>query len=164
MSIRSHLGLKAAAALVAIGGLGVGLIGTGVTAQFTSSGSAVANINVGTMGIQLSSTYAGANVVGNTVTVNLPAIQASAASQSTFPFTVTNTGSMPVHFTVSSVISGQAPAGDPQFTDAFVNAGPYALAASPAAVTLTGGFAWPTLDNTNMGQLVTITYTVNATA
>jgi predicted ribosomally synthesized peptide with SipW-like signal peptide len=142
------------AIFLASGGAALALIGTGVAASFTDSATATANIKVGTFGIAISSTTPTAVISGKTVTLNCPDIATSAAGSCALNFTVTNTGTIPASVTVVAT-SLSAP-----FSDMFVNPGAETLGAS--GFTYNGGIQWTTLSNANLGQSVTITYTINA--
>jgi hypothetical protein len=143
----------------------VGLISSGVGASFTDSATAVANINVGTFGISISSTTSGAVVVNtgtagssvHTVTYSCPTIQSSAAGNCPLQFTIANTGSMPVTITVAAS-SPVAP-----FTAVAVAAGPTVIAVG-GHVDFNGGISWPTLTDANLGASASVTYTITATA
>ena len=154
--------MRRVAAGLAIAGFGLSLLGAGVGAVFTDSGSATENINVGTFGISVSSTTAGAVVVngGNgvhTVTYSAPTIQSSAAGSAPLNFTVTSTGSASATVNVSCVMSG-----DPTFTDLFGAQAPVTLATSGSSHTYTGGISWPVLTNADLGQSATDTCTITA--
>jgi hypothetical protein len=164
MKLFNHIGIKAAAVMVAAGGLGFGLIGTGVHAAFTDGGVATENVSVGTFGITISSP--GAVVTGGhgawVVTYNAPQINSSAANLTgdPFPFTVTSTGTIPA---LIHVVKGAAPASP--FTDL--------MASNPADVTLSGvgqsqtyngGMAWGALSSANEGQTYSVSYTITTSA
>src|SRR5579872_3121139 len=89
---------NAVAALLAAG-LGIGLVGWGVGASFSDSGTATAGVTVGTFGCQLSSTDPNFVISnnGHTATLTLGPILSSVSSN-TAPFsnlTIKNTGSIP---------------------------------------------------------------------
>jgi hypothetical protein len=91
--------LKTGAVLLAVGGLGFGLIGSGVRASFSDGGTATENVSVGTLACTLSSTdptnpFAISNN-GHTATLTFPAITSSNAGSDLSSLTVNNTGSMP---------------------------------------------------------------------
>ena len=138
-------------------GLGVGLIGVGVRASFTDSATAQANIKVGTFGISISSSTPNAVVNGKSITLSAPDIQSSAAGSSPLEFTITNTGSMPATVNVGAT-SLSTP-----FSD---------LLGSQSQITIpvgghhdyNGGISWTELGNQQLGQSVSITYTVSAGA
>jgi hypothetical protein len=151
MRTRKIAGLAAVAALV------LTLAGVGLNAAFVDSGSATETIEVGSFGIDVSSDAPGAIVVGNTVTYQAPMIMSSAPDSAPFAFTVTSTGNIPVAVTVS--VAG--PAMPAPFTDLLVNPGQVVLDEGDAYV-FNGGIGWTELDNLNLGQLVSITYTIDA--
>ncbi len=160
-----NMRIKAAAVILAAGGLGFGLMGTGVHAAFTDSGSAQANISVGTMGIVVSSSTPGAVVVngGNgvhTVTLTAPALQSSAAGSLPIQFSIAlASGSMPVYVTVTK---GAAPASP--FSDMLAANVPSTLVTSSTPLSVNGGIQWTVLGNANEGQVASVTYTIQATA
>jgi predicted ribosomally synthesized peptide with SipW-like signal peptide len=143
------------AVILACLGLGVGLIGVGVRASFTDSAAATANIKVGQFGISISSTTPGAVVNGKTVTLNSSDIQSSAAGSAPLEFTITNSGTMPATVNVSGS-SLSAP-----FSDQL---GATSQVTIPAGghQDYNGGIAWSELGNAQLGQSVSITYTVSA--
>jgi predicted ribosomally synthesized peptide with SipW-like signal peptide len=154
MSIR----IRAAAAALAVGGLGLGLIGSGVHAAFTSSGTATENISVGTLSIQMSSTTEGAIVNPDSVTLTTPTISSSSPGDAPLEFTVTNTGTMPALVTITAVGPGTSP-----FTDMLDAA---AVQSIPVGGHLDyhGGVQWTMLSNQDLGTSRYVTYTVTATA
>ena len=149
-------------AAVGAGALGVGLIslGTGVGAQFTDSGTASAKIATGTFSCQLSSTDTSVVISnsGHTATVDLGTINSSAASSQTAPVTVTNTGSIPLATTWSENTTGN------------ILGGSGAISAIPAAAslplapgakqTVSIGFSWTALSNSDLNRSGTAVYTV----
>lgn len=147
------------ALLLAIAAGSLGLMGWGVTAAFTDSGTATANISVGTFGFQLSSSTSGAVISPDKHTVSLtcPMILSSAAGSCALDFKVTNTGSIPMTVTVATTT---APTGD--FSDAFVNPGAQVIA-SGGNYDYTGGIKWGVLTNADLGATQTVTYTISAT-
>jgi predicted ribosomally synthesized peptide with SipW-like signal peptide len=150
-------------AIITMMAVAVGLIGWGVSAQFTDSAHASATIAVGTFGINISSTTPGA-VVSNsnhTVTYTAPTIQSSAAGSAGLSFTVTTTGSMPAHVVVSS--DGGSPALTAPWSDLFANPGPKDIAGNGGSLTYTGGIGWSELGNADLGSSRSVTYTVTAT-
>jgi len=160
MSIRKHLGVKAAVTILAIGGLGMGLIGSGVAATFTSSGTATANVAVGTLSMSLSAP--GGTVVGNAVTVNCPTIQSSAAGTCPLTVSVKNTGSMPFTLSVASSDGLLAP-----WSDMLAVPGPIPapqVVAPGATAVFNGGIAWSVLSNSDLGAAKSLTYTFSASA
>ncbi len=165
MKLFNHIGIKTAAVMLAAGGLGVGLIGSGVRASFTDTGSATANVAVGTFGISLSSSTPSAVVVNtgtagsdtHTVTLTCPTIQASTAGSCPLDFKVTNTGSMPATVTVASSDGFSSP-----WSDNFTNPGPQTIAAG-GNYDYTGGIKWTALSDADLGSSHSVTYTITAT-
>jgi predicted ribosomally synthesized peptide with SipW-like signal peptide len=158
--------LRKAAGLLIAAGLMIGLIGAGVSATFTDSATAVANISVGTFGIQVTSSTANAVVDSSSgqlggwthsVTLACPTIQSSAAGSCPLEFTVTNKGSMPATIVITAAVSG----GDAQFSAIPVTA-TSPLAAS-AATDYNGGIQWSALSNGDLGANASVTYTITAT-
>jgi predicted ribosomally synthesized peptide with SipW-like signal peptide len=168
MNFRTHLGLKEAAVMLAAGGLGVGLIGSGVRAAFTDSATATESVSVGTMGITVTSSTPGAVVVntGNqgthTVTFTCPTINSSAMGSCPLDFKVTNSGTMSETVTVAS--NGGSPAFAAPWSDNFTNPGAQVLATAGASYDYTGGIAWSALGNSDLGSAHSVTYTISATA
>ncbi len=154
MSLRKTVGLLAGFALA------VGLIGGGVSAAFTDQVAAVQHINVGTFQCKIvaAAPVGSATIIatdGKSVTYTAPTIMSSAAGSAPFSFTVQNTGTIADVLTVSQ--TGVA--------------SPFSsiLAAPVTPVTLTvggtkvydAGLKWTELGTANLGQAVSITYTVN---
>jgi len=169
MSIRSHLGIKAATVLLAVGGLGFGMMGTGVHAAFTDAGHATESVSVGTFGIQFVNLSSNCTADGGsgawTVTCNIPMLTSSAAGSAPISFSIKDTGTIGGSYTVSpGVISGQV-TGATQFVDLL----PSGVASTPLAAGATSapvnaGLSWGALVNGNEGQNVSVVYTINATA
>ena len=153
---------KKIAGIVAAAGLSLGLVGMGVGASFTDSGSATENISVGTFGISLSSATPGAVVVNNgngvhTVTdVVTPAIQSSVAGSAPLAFVVTSTGSIPAVVRVTATVTGS-----PSFTDALGTQAAVTLGGVGQAHTYNGGLQWPVLSNADLGQTAQVVYTIS---
>jgi len=151
MSLRKLAGLAAGFALA------VGLIGTGVSAQWSKSVTAQENINVGSFGCAIVDwTGAVSPTPQQSVSFTALPIVNSIPGQAAFSFTVKNTGTVPQNLTISS--SG--------ISSPFVD-----LLGTPAAVplngsdthTYNGGVSWPDLTNYTGGLSASITYTVNCT-
>ena len=150
MSLRKLAGLAAGLALSA------GLIGSGVSAAFTSSVSAAQAINVGTFGCQITASSAGTIASGNTsVTYDAPTIISSAASSSPFTFTVTNTGSIPAKLHLTQTVPA-AP-----FTSLLAAPVNDVILNQNDTHTYNAGLSWPELTNDNLGQSVSISYSVS---
>jgi predicted ribosomally synthesized peptide with SipW-like signal peptide len=166
---RMFAGLMAAAAL------GVGLIGYGVHAAFTSSGTASASVAVGTFGLDIpagvaNATYgpAGCNhTLANpctSITVNQPTITSSGAGSAPLSFTIANLGTIPangVTMTASDTFSSAA------FSDLYaglptgLSSG---LAAGATSAPISAGIGWTALSDSDLGKSESVTYTVNAGA
>ncbi len=150
---------KIAAMLVAFG-LTLGLLGAGISATFTDSATATTSITVGSFNIDISTTQVGAVTVdGSSVTFTCPDILSSGAGSCALPFTITSTGSIPADL----LVTANTPASP--FSDLLA-----AGEKSPNVIHLTqgqhhdfaAGLQWGALTNANLGQAVSITYTINA--
>jgi hypothetical protein len=147
--------LRKVAALLAASGLIVGLIGSGVGAQFYDSVTANEHINVGTFSCVISDATPGASGVGtHSVSYTAPDITSSAPASAPFFFTVHNTGSIADVLTVST-----SPVSSP-FSIIGAPFGPVHLAGG-ATHTYDTGVQWGELDNSWLGQTGTVTWTVN---
>lgn len=147
--------------------LGVGLIGygTGVGANFYDTVTAHANVSVGTLNCDLSSTSAAVSISGSSsgidkhdiATVNVAQINTSTPGSATEPITVNNIGTMPVVVNWATSTSGNI------FDSNRVSA------VSPAqnneidpggSSTYMLGVEWPTeLENADEGTSGSVTYT-----
>ena len=164
-----HANLRTGAVLLAVGGLGLGLVGVGARAAMTDSGSVNESVKVGKLECKVTSTDPAAVISpdGHTVTVNLPDILSSASGNAYSNFTVVNTGTMPelVHWSVTTggTIAFQ-PAGRMGYT-----VGPngnlvttdLTLAAGASHSYDNMGFQWATLQQADLGQTASVTYTAN---
>ena len=152
------MSLRKVAALLAAFGLIVGAIGSGVGAQFFDSVTANEHISVGTFECKIYTAAPASAVIapdGKSVSYTAPTIMSSAPGSAPFSFTVQNTGSIPDVLTVSTSPALSAPwsvIGEPF--------APVPLA-SGAMHTYNTGIQWTELDNTNLGQQGTVTWTVN---
>lgn len=148
--------------LFAAGGLGFGLVGSGVRAAFTDSATATESITVGTFGILLSSTTPGVVVGGSkgawTLTLNSPAITSSVAGNAPIEFTVTGNGSIPA---IVHVAKGAAPASP--FSDLMTTPPANVTLANGAHQDYNGGIAWTTLSSADESKSATVVYTITAT-
>ncbi len=170
MKLFHHIGIKAATVMLAAGGLGFGLVGSGVHAAFTDKGTATVGVSVGTFGIKLATSSANCTADGSsqawTVTCAYPAGTVIGSAAGSFPvaFTVQDTGTIPGHFNVAAgVITGQV-AGATQFTDLLAPVVNQAIAAGATSAPINAGLSWAELVNLNEGQMVSITYAVTANA
>ena len=149
MSLKKVVGLLAGFALA------VGLIGAGVGAVFTDSVTAKENINVGTFQCKIVDPSMGnVSADGKTLVYTAPTILSSAPGSAPFTFTVQNTGSIADVLTVAT-----SPVSGPW---SIINApfAPVSLAAGGTHLYSTG-VSWTALDNSNLGQSGTFTWTVN---
>ncbi len=149
MSLRKIAGLFAGFALT------VGLIGNGVMASFSDSVTANENISVGTfqcLVVQPSDGLIAGD--GKSVTYTAPTINSSAAGSAPFSFSVQNTGSIDAVLTVSA-----SPVSAPW---SIMNQ-PFAAVPLAAGAThvYNTGIQWTELDNSNLGQTGTVTWTVS---
>jgi hypothetical protein len=150
MSVRKIAGLAAAFSLA------VGLIGAGVSAQFTDSVKAKENINVGTFQCKIVDPSMG-NVTadGKSLVYTAPEIDSSAPSSAPFTFTVQNTGSIADVLTVSTSPAISAPwsiIGAPFAPVVVAGGGPHLY---------NTGIKWTELDNSNLSQSGSVTWTVS---
>ena len=121
--------LRRTAGLLAVSGLIIGLLGSGVGASFFASLTATENINVGTFSCRIINPSDG-TIAGDlkSVSYNAPTINSSAASNAPFSFTVQNNGSIDQVLTVSK--TGQTGNLTAKFSD---------MPASPSPVVLPAG-------------------------
>jgi predicted ribosomally synthesized peptide with SipW-like signal peptide len=153
MSLRKMAGLFAGFALA------VGLIGAGVSASFSDAVTAKENINVGTFQCKIIAATPlaasdGIALDGKSVTYTAPTIMSSAAGSAPFSFTVENTGSIAARLTVST-----SPVSAPW---SIINAPlPAATLAAGGTQVYSTGVNWTELNNSNLGQVGTVTWTVN---
>lgn len=151
---------KIAGLLTAVG-VGLGLLGGGVYAGFTDSGTATATQQVGTFACTVSSTDPNAvQVDSHTITEQLPAIQSSSGSASMANLSVKNSGSIPmsVYWTVTT--SGDAAkfvAGSDSLPVGAANA----VTMQPNAILSYGPlpFTWSGLTNADLNNSASVTYT-----
>lgn len=151
MSIRKIAGLAAGLALA------VGLIGNGVSAQWSNQVTAQENITVGSFGCAIVNWTGGSNAAGQaSVTFTARGIDSSAAGTAPFSFTVKNTGTVAQVLTVSSLITGlPAP-----FSDSLGAQSPVVLAGGDSHP-YNGGLSWTDLTAYPNGATGNIKYTVN---
>jgi hypothetical protein len=146
-----------AAILLATAGMSLGLIGAGLSAAFTDEGTVVQDVSIGTFGIQLSTESAGCvvNVDAHSITCTAPEISSSAPGSAPVSFTVTSTGEIPVVVNVtqsslalpwSSLLAPPAPV----------------TLVQGASTTYNAGLAWGELGKDELGDAVSVTYTVDA--
>ncbi len=150
------MNIRRISVLAAMGGIALSLIGAGVGASFMDSATATTNIKVGTFAISISSSTMGAMVSGKTVTLTCPDILSSQPGTCPLQFTITDTGTIPAMVSVSAT-SLSSP-----FSDLLAS-GPAVPVAAGGHQDYSGGIGWSMLSNANLGQAVSITYTVSAT-
>lgn len=170
---------KIATTLVATG-LVVGLIGAGISAQFTYQGEVKQEISVGVLGFTITSTDG--TVVGDTVTCPPILIEDSSGSGPTCNATLTSSGTIaPKHLSVqmTSTTTGAdlgsfkvSPTGLAGMTPTVLSTSQTSLAwaespiAFPVVVDLP--ISWgriaglPELDNGDMGKTIVVTYQFNS--
>jgi hypothetical protein len=154
--------LRRTAGLLAVTGLLVGLLGSGVGATFIDSLTATENINVGNFSCYISDATDGATFGtfdggGNphSVTYNAPTIMSSAAGSAPFNFTVKNGGSFAMNLHVTAALTWT--------TDtAFGSMPVYDQVINPTEEwEYQEGLTWPTLSNQDLGDSASVTYTVS---
>lgn len=153
------MSLRKAAAALAVSGVIVGLLGSGVGAQFVSQLTATEQIDVGTFSCRIINPSDG-TISGDlkSVTYNAPTINSSAPGIAPFSFTVQNNGSIDQVLTVS--MTGQTGNLTSNFSD---------IPASPPSVTLPAGaqqvvstgIQWSELGNTDLGRAGSMTWTIS---
>jgi len=133
------------------------------------SRSTVIPVVAPTMGILINSTTPTATVVNtdpvnggtHTVTNTCTTIQSSMTDSCRVDFSVRNNDSMSI--TVTVVSNGGSPTFASPWSDNFTNPGPQVLAPG-ASFDYTGGIAWSTLSNADLGSTHSVTYSITATA
>jgi hypothetical protein len=151
--------LRKAAGLLAVSGLLVGLLGSGVGASFVDSLTATENISVGTFQcIITGSTQGTVSGDNKSVTYNAPQITSSAPGSAPFDFTVKNNGSIPMELSVS--VTGPTGSLDSDFSDipatlsqTFLNAG--------ESSTVSTGIQWDELEADDLGDSGSMIWTVS---
>lgn len=150
------MSLRKSAMLLAGAALAVGLVGNGVGAQFVDSVTAKENINVGTFACKIVNATQGAVIAvdGKSVTYTAPTINSSAPGSAPFSFTVKNAGS------IAQELSVTAPSISAPWSIIGAPFGTVSLGAN-AITTYNTGVSWDELNNANLGQGGTLTWTVN---
>lgn len=153
------MNLRKTAGLLAVAGLMVGLLGTGVGASFLDQVTGTENISVGTFACVIvepsDGTIAGD---GKSVTYTAPQISSSAAGNAPFSFSVQNTGSISQVLSVAK--TGQTGNLGGKFSDMPASVAPASLAPGATALVSTG-IQWTTLDNDDLGRFGSMTWTVS---
>lgn len=144
------------AVLAALAALALLLTGAGLRAAFTDSATATQNVSVGTFNIDVTAEAPAIVDLGaGTVTLDSGVLMSSAAGSKPFAFTVTSTGSIPVRVSV-------APSALPApFSDMLGAVAPVDLAQGESHV-FNAGIQWTELGNDQLGDAVSITYTITA--
>jgi hypothetical protein len=150
------MSLKKFAALFAALALAIGLIGNGVSAQFTGQVSAQQNVKVGTFGCIITAHSAGTlSNSDSTLYYDAADITSSAPGSRPLSFTVASTGSIDVVLNIAAT-----PVSAP-FVDLLAPTAPVTLHTGESQA-YTAGIQWLTeLTNANLGQSVSIAYVVN---
>lgn len=154
--------LRKTAGLLALSGLLVGLLGSGVGATFVDSLTATENINVGNFSCYISDATDGASFgdydgAGNphSVTYNAPPIVSSAAGSAPFHFTVANSGDMAMNLNVTATVTWTT---DTPFT----NIPAYDQQLNPGEEwEFEAGLEWPALSNGDLGDSASVTYAIS---
>ncbi len=150
--------LRKAAAFLAVSGLIIGLLGSGVGASFYRTLTGTESINVGTFACQIVAPSDGTiSPDGTSVSYSAPTIESSAASSAPFNFTVKNTGSISQVLTVSK--TGQTGNLTSKFSDIPATPSPIFVPPNGTQVISTG-IQWTELDNSDLGRVGSMTWTV----
>jgi hypothetical protein len=151
--------LRKAAGLLAVTGLMVGLLGSGVGASFVDSVTGTENISVGTFQcIITDSTQGTVSGDNKSVTYNAPEITSSAAGSAPFDFTVKNNGSIPMALSVS--VTGPTGSLDSDFSDIPATLSETFLDAGESSVVSTG-IEWDELEADDLGDSGSMIWTVS---
>jgi hypothetical protein len=159
------MNLRKTAGLLAVSGLLVGLLGSGVGATFVDSLTATENINVGSFSCWISdatddATFGNYDGAGHphSVTYQAPTIVSSAPGSAPFNFTVTNSGDMAMNLDVSANVTWT--------TDtAFTAIAPYDQVINPdESWEYEAGLEWPELWNGDLGDTASVTYSISCEA
>jgi hypothetical protein len=153
--------LRKTAGLLAVTGLIVGLLGSGVGAAFVDQVIGTENIAVGTFDCQVTGvTDNGSNgnwFDANSATYNAPTILSSAPGNAPFTFTVKNFGTIPMALSVSGPTWGGTLDGSFSGTAPVLSA---VTLAGGASATVTTGIQWTALDSADLGDYGSATWTV----
>jgi len=151
--------LRKTAAALAVAGLIVGLIGSGIGASFVSTLTATENIEVGGFACQIIDPSDG-TIAGDakSVTYSAPTITSSAAGSAPFSFTVENNGDIPQLLTVAKTNQSGNLGG--KFSDIPASPSPVSLAPG-GSVEISTGIQWTELDNDDLGRAGSMTWTID---
>jgi predicted ribosomally synthesized peptide with SipW-like signal peptide len=150
------MSLRKIAGLLIAGGLAVGLIGSGVGAQFSDSVTAQQNISVGTFACLITNENGTPIAPGvKSVTFTSPEVLSSVAGTAPFNFTVSNNGSIPQYVQITA-------------TPTAAIAAPFHLLGSLADVPVAAGhshmystgLSWDELGNASQHAAFSIVYSV----
>jgi predicted ribosomally synthesized peptide with SipW-like signal peptide len=158
------MSLRKVAGLLGAFGLAIGLVGGGVSAAWTDQVTAVEKVTVGNFTCQISAATPASPTTPRpviatdrkSVTFTTATIMSSAAGSIPFGFTVRNYGTIPMVLTVEMtplVAPWSSILVDPVPPSATINANGTKVYAA--------GIKWTELGNANIGQSVSITYTVH---
>jgi hypothetical protein len=150
--------LRKIAGLMAVAGLLVGVVGSGVGASFVDSVTGTETIDVGTFNCKIVGS-SGGTFDDDSATYAAPTITSSAAGSAPFSFTVENAGTIPMALSVSA----PAWAGnlDGSFSGIAPTVAPSAILAPGASATVSTGIQWTALDGTDLGDSGSATWTVS---
>jgi hypothetical protein len=148
--------LRKTAGLLAVAGLVVGLLGSGVGAIFYDQVTGTESIDVGTFDCTIIDSSAG-TFDATSATYAAPTIQSSAAGSAPFSFTVKNDGSIDQMLSVS--MSGQTGNLGGHFSAIPVT--PTSVLLAPGATqVISAGIQWTELVNDDLGRAGSMTWTV----
>ncbi|HEY7023441.1 MAG TPA: hypothetical protein VH371_00620 [Candidatus Limnocylindrales bacterium] len=153
------MSLRKTAALLAVAGLVIGLLGSGVGASFIDQVTGTENISVGSFACLIVEPSDGTIAADQkSVTYTAPTIDNSAPGSAPFSFTVENTGSTSQTLTVA--MTGQSGNLGGKFSA--IPATPASATVAPGATQLVStGIQWTELDNDDLGRSGSMTWTVS---
>ena len=160
------MSLRKVAGLLGAFGLAIGLVGGGVSAAWADQVTAVEKVTVGSFSCTITGATPGSPTTprpviaadAKSVTFTTATIMSSAAGSIPFGFTVRNRGTMPMVLTVEMTALA-AP-----FSSILVDpVAPVTLGTTNPSYqkVYAAGIQWTELGNANIGQAVSITYTVH---
>jgi predicted ribosomally synthesized peptide with SipW-like signal peptide len=152
--------LSKVAILLATAGMSLALIGAGLSAAFTDSGTVTQDVEIGSFGIALSTTSGGCVVNdAHSITCTAPQITSSAPGSAPIAFTMTATGDIPANVDVTT--TWNPPQTGPWSSLPLTPPGPYSVALG-APVTVSAGLQWGELGPSELGDVVSVTYALAA--
>ena len=151
--------LRKTAAALAVAGLIVGLIGSGIGASFVSQLTATENIAVGGFACRIIEPSDG-TIAGDakSVTYTAPTINSSAPGSAPFSFTVENNGDIAQLLTVAKTNQSGNLSG--KFSDMPASPSPVSVPAG-GSVQITTGIQWTELDNDDLGRFGSMVWTIS---